>query len=69
MAVHPDYRRKGIALMLASACDAAIRTCGIEIVAALVEPANAVSCALFEKLGYCTDVPVCYYRKLSHPGA
>ena len=69
LAVHPDYRRTGVAVRLMSACDAAFRACGIEIVAALVEPDNAASFALFEKLGYRTDVPVRYYRKLSRPEA
>lgn len=52
-----------------SACDAAIRRYGIEIVAALIEPDNAVSAVVFEKLGYRADVPVRYYRKLSRSDA
>ena len=69
LAVLPGYRRRGIAGALALACDAAIRAHGIEIVATLIEPDNVASCALFEKLGYRTDVPARYYRKLSHPDA
>ena len=69
LAVLPEYRRRGVARALVSACDAAIRAHGIEIVSALVEPSNAASCDLFEKLGYRADMPVRYYRKPSHPGA
>lgn len=69
LCVHEGFRRRGIAARLIQACDSAIRTRGIEIVSALVEPANSASCALFEKLGYRTDVPVRYFRKLSRPGA
>ncbi len=69
LAVLPEYRRRGVALALVSACDAAIRRQGIEIVAVLIEPDNMVSSAVFEKLGYRADVPVRYYRKLSHSDA
>ena len=69
LAVLPEYRRRGIGTALASACDAAIRAHGIEIVAALIEPDNAASGVVFERLGYRTDVEVRYFRKLSHPDA
>jgi len=66
LAVLPGYRRQGMAASLVSACDKAIRACGIEIVAALIEPENTVSARLFKRLGYKDDVPARYYRKLSH---
>ena len=69
LAVHPGYQRRGVGAALVSACDAAIRAQGIEIVCALVETGNAASAALFEKLGFRADVPVLYYRKPRHPGA
>jgi ribosomal protein S18 acetylase RimI-like enzyme len=69
VAVVPEYRRRGLATALVSACDAAIRAQGIEIVAALIEPDNVDSMVLFEKLGYRNDVPARYYRKLSHADA
>lgn len=69
LAVLPEYRRSGIAARLVLACDRAIRRLGIEIVAALVEPYNHPSLRLFEKLGYRTDVPVTYFRRLDRPGA
>ena len=69
LAVLPEHQRRGVAVALVTACDEAIRAQGIEIVAALVETPNLESARLFEKLGYHADVPVCYYRKLSHPDA
>ena len=69
LAVLPEYQRRGIAATLVTACDTAIRAKGIEIVAALIEPENAASIALFETLGYRAEVPVVYYRKLSRPDA
>ena len=69
LAVLPEYRRRGVAAALVRACDEAIRAQGIEIVAALVESHNLESANLLEKLGYRADVPVRYYRKLSHPEA
>ena len=69
LAVSPPYRRRGIAEALVRVCEAAIRALGIEIVATLVEEPNDASCKFFEKVGYHADVPVRYYRKLSHPGA
>ena len=69
LAVLPEYRRRGIAGALVSACERALSGHGIEIVAALIEPDSLESEALFEKLGYRNDIPARYYRKLSHPDA
>ena len=69
LAVLPEYRRMGPASRLVAACDLAVRNLGIEIVTVLVEPTNAGSAALFEKLGYRADVLVRYLRKLTRPGA
>ena len=54
---------------MTAACEAAIHADGIEIVAVLIETDNSVSHELFEKLGYRSDIPVRYFRKLTHPGA
>ena len=63
LAVHPDHQRRGIAAMLVTTVDTAIRAHGITIVCALVEQDNAASAALFRKLGYTDNVPVVYFRK------
>jgi ribosomal protein S18 acetylase RimI-like enzyme len=67
LAVLPDHRRSGLASRLVAACEIALAADGIEIIAALIEPENAASCNLFERLGYRNDVPVRYYRKLARP--
>jgi ribosomal protein S18 acetylase RimI-like enzyme len=69
LAVLPTYRRRGVAAELVTVCDTAIRAKGIEIVAALVEVDNPASAALFRKLGYSDEIPVHYFRKLSHSEA
>jgi ribosomal protein S18 acetylase RimI-like enzyme len=67
LAVHPDCRRRGVAQQLVRACEEALRAEGIEIVAALVEPENEASAALFRAAGYTDDVSVIYFRKRSRP--
>ncbi len=67
LAVHPDYRRRGLGLRLLRACEMTLEQCGIEIIAALIEEGNSPSIALFERGGYLADVPVHYYRKLRRP--
>ena len=67
LAVLPDYCGHGTASELVRACETALQAEGIHIVAALVGPDNTASCALLRKLGYLTDIPVRYYRKLSDP--
>jgi len=69
LAVVPSHRRLGIGLALAEACDAALRTAGMEIVAAMVEEGNDASERLFRRMGYRSDVAVTYLRKLDRPDA
>lgn len=69
LAVRPEYRRRGVAKAMVSACESAIRKCGIQIVAALVEPENTASAALFASMNYAEDIPVRYFRRLSHADA
>lgn len=60
LAVRRDYRRQGIATALIHAAEDALREQGIEIFAALVEPGNEGSVAVFEEAGY-TDWPGIHY--------
>lgn len=69
LAVHPEHRRRGIATALLDACERALRDDGIEIIAALIEPGNAVSQSTFKRAGYSADMPVRYLRKASRPDA
>lgn len=63
LAVHPDYRRRGLALRLVEVCEKALHELGIGIIAALVERENSESAEFFRSAGYVTDVPVHYFRK------
>lgn len=62
LAVHPDYRRRGIATRLVRACERALRALGLEMFAALVETDNDASERLFRSLGYET-MPMTYARR------
>ena len=52
LAVHPSYRRRGLARRLVRACERALRARGIEMFCALIETDNAASKAVFRSLGY-----------------
>lgn len=67
LAVHPQYRRRGLARRLIAACEEAFAALGIGIVAVLVERDNDTSAELFRAAGYVTDVPVHYFRKRACP--
>lgn len=60
LAVHPDYRRQGIARSLITAAEEVLRAQGIEIFAALIEPGNDASVELFLSAGY-KDWPGMHY--------
>ena len=63
LTVDPAYQRRGLGSLLLEACERALRECGIEIIAALIEQGNEPSRRLFERCQYVADVPVHYYRK------
>jgi len=52
LAVHPDYRRRGIGRRLVRACERALHRVGIEMFAALIEEDNESSAVFFRSLGY-----------------
>lgn len=66
LAVHPDFRRRGLAKSLVSCVEQSLAEDGIEIFAALVESGNETSCRVFESTGY-EDYPVHYFRKPLRP--
>jgi N-acetylglutamate synthase len=68
LAVHPAYRRRGLARRLVRTCERGLRSQGIRMFAALIEPANEASAALFRSLGYEVQ-PMLYVRRKLHPGA
>jgi ribosomal protein S18 acetylase RimI-like enzyme len=67
IAVHPDYRRQGIARRLITACEQALYAQGIGIIVSLVEQENAASAKLFADAGYSAQIPVDYFYKRTRP--
>lgn len=63
IAVHPDYRRQGVAAALIEACEAHFEQLGLLIFAALVEGENEASLALFQSEGYHVHQTVKYLSK------
>jgi len=67
VAVHPDYRHRGIARRLVEAVEQRFRELGIGIFAALIEDWNKTSMEVFERLGYQRHQDIYYYSKRGHP--
>ena len=67
LAVHPDHRREGIALSLIEAAEAWLLEQGIEIYAALIEPDNDASLAVFEAADYVDWPDIHYVSKRIRP--
>jgi len=60
LAVHPDYRRRGLGLALIAEAERALHAQGMRITAALIEDDNRASLALFARAGY-ADYPGLHY--------
>ena len=67
LAVHPSHRRQGLGRALIRAAEASLREQGIEIFAALIEPGNDVSLAVFEAAGYQDWPGIHYVSKRDRP--
>jgi ribosomal protein S18 acetylase RimI-like enzyme len=63
LAVLPDFRRQGIARQLIEASEERLRNIGIEVYAALIEPGNEASLALFSDAGYVDYEDIHYMTK------
>ncbi len=63
LAVHPDYRRRGIAVDLIDECENVIRKRGLKLFCALIEESNRSSIRLFKKLGYVEHRDIIYFCK------
>ncbi|MFH1010553.1 MAG: GNAT family N-acetyltransferase [bacterium] len=67
LAVHPDYRRAGLAKALMSVCESSLRERGVKIIAVLVLEENEASAKLIEACGYTHFPYVRYYTKRESP--
>ena len=67
LAVHPEYRRRQVASRLVRLCERGLREQGIQIFAALIDPDNSASEAVFRGLGYEIH-PMLYARRKIHAG-
>jgi len=67
LAVHPDFRRKGIASKLINHCEEWLSEEGIEIFAVLIESDNPESMALFDKNEYTRHDDIIYFTKKKYP--
>jgi ribosomal protein S18 acetylase RimI-like enzyme len=63
LAVHPAYRRRGIAQRLISRVEEALEKRGAAIFCALIETPNEESVKLFQKMGYQTHKDILYVTK------
>jgi N-acetylglutamate synthase len=63
LAVHPDCRRRGIAVDLIDECENVIRKRGLKLFCALIEESNMSSIRLFKKLGYVEHRDIIYFCK------
>jgi GNAT superfamily N-acetyltransferase len=67
LAVHPDARRQGVAMRLIGAAEDWLRAQGMQVIAALIEPGNEASLALFEAAGYELYTGMHYVSKRDGP--
>lgn len=65
LAVHPDWRRQGVAKQLIVTAEGALREQGIDVIAALIEPGNTPSLECFLGSGYEEYVGLHYVSKRS----
>ena len=68
LAVDAALRRSGIGARLVGAAEDWLESQGMDILACLIEDDNAVSMAVFEKLGYTKHPEIIYFAKRKYPG-
>jgi len=69
LAVHPAYRRRGVATALVRAAEDVLIKKGALVISALILEDNTPSLNLFKKLGYQVGRGVVYVRKAIRPDA
>jgi len=63
LAVHPDYRHRGIAAALISRSETILRKRGLHIFCAHIEADREESMRLLEKSGYSHETEIFYFTK------
>ncbi|MBD3217103.1 MAG: GNAT family N-acetyltransferase [candidate division Zixibacteria bacterium] len=67
LAVHPKYRRHGIASELLKISEERLIKSGVEIISCLIMDDNQPSICFFQSEGYSSMREVLYFRKVLHP--
>jgi ribosomal protein S18 acetylase RimI-like enzyme len=68
LAVDSSLRKRGIGARLVGEAERRLEGMGMEILACLIEDDNAVSMAVFERLGYKKHAEIIYFAKRKYPG-
>lgn len=68
LAVDAALRKQGIGARLVREAERRLEGMGMDILACLIEDDNAVSMAVFEKLGYKKHPEIIYFAKRKYPG-
>ena len=68
LAVDEGLRRRGLGARLVRAAEGWLEAQGMDILACLIEGDNALSMAVFEKLGYTKHTDIIYFAKRKYPG-
>jgi ribosomal protein S18 acetylase RimI-like enzyme len=68
LAVDAGLRKRGMGVRLVWAAEDWLESEGMDILACLIEEDNAVSMAVFEKLGYKKHPEIIYFAKRKFPG-
>lgn len=68
LAVHPDFRRRGVARLLIAEAERVLRDEGLQIFAALAEGWNEASLAFFAAAGYSAHPDIRYFTKRDDAG-
>jgi ribosomal protein S18 acetylase RimI-like enzyme len=63
LAVHPNYRHRGIAKTLINECERTLGKRGVKLFCALIEDYNSSSRQLFKKCGYVEHREILYFSK------
>ena len=67
LAVHPEYRMKGVARMLVEEAEKALRKRGRGILAVLIDDDNSTGMDVFSRIGYVREDHIIYYTKRDGP--